>query len=158
MKNAMKKMLMLFAAGFALQACSDVGLLPTTNGNGSVTIPRVILNCQTSQCRTNVQSPLINVIITRSSCTDPLFGGVVSASTRSISCNGTIGCYGEIYNWVTPTGSSTAIPPGTYNVCACIDYTATGTPWVNCNSLGSMNNVTFSSDSGLKTISSWIDQ
>jgi hypothetical protein len=154
----LKKILVAAVAVYGLQACSDIGLLPTSGSSGQVTLPRVILNCQTSHCRTNVNSPQINVVITTSSCADPLFGAAVSSSTRSISCNGTIGCYGEVTNWVTVSGTAATIPPGTYNVCGCIDYTATGTPWVNCNSLGSLNNVLFSADSGLKTVSSWIDQ
>lgn len=147
-------------AVFALQACSEVGLFPTSgsDGSGAITIPRVILNCQSAHCRTNASAPLINVVITTSSCADPLFGGTVSSSTRSISCNGTTGCYGDITGWVSSGGPTTSIAAGTYNICACIDYTATGTPWVNCNTLGSMSNVTLSAGSGMKMMTTWVDQ
>jgi|GEM_PF-4826237 len=153
----MKRVLILVL--FALQACSEAGLFPTTtNGSAVINIPRVTANCQTSHCRTNVSSPLINFVITTSSCSDPLFGGVASSSTRSINCTGLAGCYGDANGWVSNGGSITTIAAGTYNICACIDYTATGTPWVNCNTLGELNNVTLSSASGLQMINSWTDQ
>ena len=153
----MKKVLLI--ALFALQACSGAGLLPITSGQGdSVNIPRVILNCQSSQCRTNSSSPRINVVITTSSCSDPLFGAVRSTSTRSISCTGTSGCYGEVNGWITADGTTTTTAPsGTFNVCACINYTASGTPWATCNSLGEKNNITIDANTGLQSLTTWTD-
>jgi hypothetical protein len=153
----MKKVLLI--ALFALQACSESGLLPVTSGQGdTVAIPRVILNCQTAQCETNSASPRINVVITTSACSDARYGGVRSTSTRSISCTGTSGCYGELGGWVSSDGAISTLPSGTYNVCACINYTASGIPWVTCNTLGEKNNVLFDGNTGLQFLTTWTDQ
>jgi hypothetical protein len=158
LEGGVRKVLLIFGL-LALPACSDVlGLIPDSGGQGTVSIPRVILNCQTSQCRANATGPLINVIVTTSSCTDPLFGGVVSSSTRSIFCNGTAGCYGEITSWVSDAGPTSAIPAGTYNICSCINYSGGGTPWTDCDTTGEESNVLINSSTGLQIISSWTDQ
>ncbi len=153
----MKKVLPI--ALFALQACSGSGLLPITTGQGdALAIPRVILNCQSSQCRTNSTSPRINVVFTTSPCASALLGELRSTSTTSISCTGASGCYGEVNGWVSPSGGSSTMPAGMYNVCACINYTSSGTPWATCNTLGEKNNISIDANTGLQSLTTWTDQ
>ena len=158
-KNFLDTTIFVVAALAALQACSGSGLLPITSGQGdSVAIPRVILNCQSAQCRTNVASPMISVYITTSLCTDAGFGKFRAASTRSISCTGVSGCYGEVNGWVGVDGSTTStLPSGTFNVCACVNYTASGLPWDTCNTTGEKDNITIDANTGLQSVITWTD-
>ncbi len=152
----MKRVLLM--ALFVLQACSETGLVPASGG--PLVIPRTIVNCTTAQCRTNATAPLINILITRSSCADPLFGGVVSTSTRAINCTSTLGCYGDVNGWVDANGNQTTeIPAGVYNVCGCINYSATGTPYVNCNTRAELINVMIPPTGGILWIqnAAWRD-
>ncbi len=138
---------------FAQSGCSEAA------GSGvNVAIPRVLINCTTANCMTNATAPRMNVIITSSGCTSPFFGAVVSTSTRAINCNGTLGCQGEFSGWVDKSGSlASTLPAGTYSICGCIDYQASSTPFVKCDSSGSKDNVSISSGTGLQSISSWHD-
>jgi hypothetical protein len=149
----------LFLLLVLIQACSATGLLPATGDDVAVAIPRVILNCQTANCRTNVSGPRINVTITRSACTDTQFDAIASVSTFSISCTGIAGCYGEVSGWVNASGSPvSSLSSGIYNICGCINYTNSGVPWNTCNSLGTLANVQITSGTGLKNVTGWIDQ
>ena len=148
--------LLLASAVSSFSGCGEAAL------NGSpVSIPRVIINCQSAQCRTNASpNPLISFMWTTSGCTAPRFGETVTASTVSMSCNGTTGCYGEVNaaSWINKSGSTYTIPAGTYSICACIDYTRTGSPWqTTCNTLGQKDNVVISTSTGLQMITTWTD-
>lgn len=137
-------------------AISLAGCAPADPGT-DVSIPSVALQCATSHCRTNVSSPYIYVVYTTSPCSDPLFGGSVSSSTRAISCNGSSGCNGTMSSWVNPVGSTSSIPSGTYNICACINYSGPG-DWSSCNTVGEIDDVSVSSSTGSQIITHWTDQ
>lgn len=158
-KRTLFKLLVGGLTAFILQACGASGLLPSEENGAAVSIPRVIVNCQSSRCRANATAPLISTLITRSSCSGAYFGALLSSVTRSISCTSLSGCYGDVSGWQTSTSSASTVNEGTYNICTCILFSGAGVPWTgSCDTIGSKENVTFSSSTGLQTINIWADQ
>lgn len=141
---------------FVLSAagCSE----PAASG-ASVSLPVVVVDCTTAQCRVNTTTnPIIIAIITTSGCTAPDFGFTRSASTNAISCNTTFGCRGQVSGWVDSNGQSTSsIPSGTYSICTRIDYNRDYPASTNGDSTGAKDNVAIGSTTANQFITSWTD-
>lgn len=117
------------AFAVSVGALSLAGLLACAESASSGTdafIPDVVIDCQTAKCRT-AANPTMIVLFSTSGCDEAYagYGGAVSGSTRSIACDATVGCYGELTSWVKPNGNdtpTTVMPSGTYSICGRIDF------------------------------------
>lgn len=125
-----------------------------SSGTGeAVPIPRVVVNCTTSHCRTNA-TPYIFVIFTTSGCQRLDFGGTISASTASVNCTGSSGCYWEVTSWAN---GATTIPSGTYSICARIDYDRSYPDAGTNDTIGVLDDVSIGRNTLTQFITTYVD-
>jgi hypothetical protein len=138
---------------------TSVGCSEPAASGASVSIPVVVVDCTTAQCRVNTTvNPIIIAIITTSGCSAPDFGFTRSASTSSLSCNGTTGCYGQMSGWVDSAGQTTSsIPSGTYSICVRIDYDRDYPASTTGDSTGVKDNVAMGSTTANQFVTTWTD-
>lgn len=131
---------------------------PGTGGTGEpVSIPQVVVNCTTAQCKTD-SSPYVFVTFTQSGCDNPGFAWQISGST-TINCTATSGCYGSIPSWVEDGQGTVArtIPSGTYDICGWIDYNRSWPNYPENDTRGGLLGQAIVDGSGAKIITSWQD-
>jgi hypothetical protein len=135
--QSLLKFVVAASAVWAMSACSE-----TAATGEPVAIPQVDVNCSFFECkRSPAETPRINLIITTSGCSAPEFGATVASGTQSQICNSS-GCHTSLTSWVDVNGNPAAtLPSGTYSVCGCVDFAPYGTPFVNCEAEGELNNV-----------------
>jgi len=136
------------AAVLTLASCAE------SSGTGeAIPIPRVVVNCTTPHCKTNA-TPYIFVIFTTSGCQRLDFGGTVSASTASVNCTGSSGCYWQVTSWAN---GATTIPSGTYSICARIDYDRSYPDAGTNDTIGVLDDVSIGSATLTQFITTYVD-
>jgi hypothetical protein len=145
--------------GAAVIVLSLSGCAEPAGSGEPVSIPKLFINCTTSQCRTNAApNPRITAIYTTSGCDAPDFGSIISASTEALSCNGTTGCYGELSGWIDSEGNPvTTIASGVYSICARIDYDRDYPASTTGDSRGILDDVSVVETTSNQFIENWTD-